>query len=250
MRAYGRYCAFSYSGCRAEQPCDALDLCCQIHDWCVGVESYTSCECGHMLHECISSLTETDYEQSGCPYMRDTAKLIKQETGAQLLTECFNHDYAPKCGPDVNCNGIGSCRFDGGCDCPNDGTQHYAYDAFGRTGCECTQDYYPSCGANGVAPCKTYCNVAQTCNGQGLCGSDGSCKCYAQYAGATCNSVAPGYSMLYYYVRPHTVHAWLSVVLVVGVACGAVAAAALTVGTAMWWRHRRAETSPLLVGVH
>lgn len=70
-----------------------------------------------MLHNCIEALTDEDYAASSCPYMKQTATMIKEETAAQLLVECLNQDFDPKCGPEINCNNVGTCQFNGGCDC-------------------------------------------------------------------------------------------------------------------------------------
>ncbi|KAH3760641.1 hypothetical protein Pelo_7516 [Pelomyxa schiedti] len=151
VREYGKFCSIGYFGCPGEQPCDALDLCCQMHDWCVTVESYTSCECGNMLHQCVTSLTEDDYLSSSCPdSMKRTAQDIAAETEAQILVECLNHqDFYSKCGPEVNCNGVGSCLFNGGCDCG------------ANTGKSPKRSYYSNLNLSQV-------NTGLTTNGEGL----------------------------------------------------------------------------------
>eukprot|EP01105_Mastigella_eilhardi_P005409 TRINITY_DN17131_c0_g1_i1.p1 TRINITY_DN17131_c0_g1~~TRINITY_DN17131_c0_g1_i1.p1 ORF type:complete len:405 (+),score=93.11 TRINITY_DN17131_c0_g1_i1:51-1265(+) len=240
VRKYGRYCAFGYTGCPASQPCDALDLCCQIHDWCVTVESYPSCECGHFLHNCVASLTDKDFE-GACPYMKQTAKMMMEETAAQIAVECLNHEYDPKCGPEINCNSVGTCRFDGGCDCPNNGNQHYRYDQFGRTGCECAEHYYPLCGDSDTV-CSIHCDADTTCNGRGVCAADGTCACFTPYGGDSCAAVVSGNALtatLYTYTQPHTVHVALCALAVGLVSTAGLACAAATVAAAGVYCHRR-----------
>eukprot|EP01105_Mastigella_eilhardi_P014505 TRINITY_DN3306_c0_g1_i1.p1 TRINITY_DN3306_c0_g1~~TRINITY_DN3306_c0_g1_i1.p1 ORF type:complete len:349 (+),score=79.14 TRINITY_DN3306_c0_g1_i1:79-1047(+) len=183
LRKYGKFCALDYSGCPGQQPCDALDLCCQIHDHCISQEGAPACECGNMLHNCVAALNETDFEGK-CPYMKETANLMLAETGAQLLFECLaRHDLAPKCEADVNCNGIGECLYNGSCTCPPNG--HWQYDSFGRTGCECAPGWYPYCGPDA---CTHYCNSDVTCSSHGTCSENGGCTCDAGYPDCSTNA--------------------------------------------------------------
>jgi hypothetical protein len=42
LMRYGKYCGVSYTGCPGEDPCDALDACCMIHDACVQATDSTT----------------------------------------------------------------------------------------------------------------------------------------------------------------------------------------------------------------
>lgn len=188
LRPYGKFCSNNYYGCHGDQPCDALDLCCQMHDWCVTVESNLDCECGYMLHSCVAALTDEDFAASFCPEgMKVTAETIKVETKAQILVECWDHQFYSKCGPTENCNNVGECLFNGGCDCGGTSAQHFAYDQFGRTNCKCEPGWYPLCGETADTICNVYCDPATTCNNVGECSPDGTCSCFAGYTGVDCS---------------------------------------------------------------
>ncbi|KAH3761281.1 hypothetical protein Pelo_6895 [Pelomyxa schiedti] len=176
FQQYGKFCGDHYYGCLGAQPCDALDICCQMHDWCVTVEPALDCECGYLLHTCVTSLTEADFEQSFCPeYVRESAKKIAEEIWFQVVFECLNKDFYAKCGPEFNCNNVGNCLFTGGCDCGGTQDQHFAYDEFGRTNCECEAGWYPLCGETADSICNVYCDPTITCNDGGTCDSEGHC---------------------------------------------------------------------------
>jgi hypothetical protein len=42
LMRYGKYCGVSYTGCPGEDPCDALDACCMIHDACIQATDSTT----------------------------------------------------------------------------------------------------------------------------------------------------------------------------------------------------------------
>eukprot|EP01106_Pelomyxa_sp_JSP_P005528 TRINITY_DN1874_c0_g2_i3.p1 TRINITY_DN1874_c0_g2~~TRINITY_DN1874_c0_g2_i3.p1 ORF type:complete len:208 (-),score=62.20 TRINITY_DN1874_c0_g2_i3:99-722(-) len=184
---YGKYCADGYNGCPGQMPCDRLDSCCQIHDWCVGTESMTSCECGNMLNNCIKTITDEEYNTAACPYMRDTAKRIMEETNAQMAIECLGKTFVPKCGPTINCNNVGTCNWNAGCSCGSGVGQFFQYDSLGRTNCKCQAGYYPLCGATATDLCKTKC-TAQICHNAGVCSPLGECMCFKGYTGRFCET--------------------------------------------------------------
>ena len=59
MVEYGRFCGRGYTGCPGAQPCDALDACCQWHDWCcsAGKGAMESCNCNAKFQECVQKVT-------------------------------------------------------------------------------------------------------------------------------------------------------------------------------------------------
>lgn len=250
LREYGKFCSLHYTGCPGEQPCDALDLCCQMHDWCVTVEAYPDCECGNMLHRCVTGLTEQDYAASACPdQMKRTAENIAAETYVQVQVECGGKDYYSKCGPAINCNGVGTCRFDGGCDCgsTNSANQYFAYDRFGRTNCKCKVGYYPQCNASADELCTTYCDSFYTCNNVGLCDKHGRCQCISPYTGEGCEIVKPGFSSIYYLATPSTIKTLCVVgACVIGIACIATITGVIVVVAhrTIHWRRLRYNTPP------
>ncbi|KAL6645822.1 hypothetical protein ACP70R_017430 [Stipagrostis hirtigluma subsp. patula] len=56
---YGKYCGILYSGCPGEMPCDALDACCMIHDYCVDSHNndYLNLECNENLLSCLDRVS-------------------------------------------------------------------------------------------------------------------------------------------------------------------------------------------------
>ncbi|XP_072991699.1 phospholipase A2 homolog 3-like [Typha latifolia] len=57
---YGKYCGIMYTGCPGEEPCDALDACCMIHDACVQTnnDDYLNTKCNQNLLNCLGNVRD------------------------------------------------------------------------------------------------------------------------------------------------------------------------------------------------
>jgi hypothetical protein len=88
LKQYGRYCGFGYTGCLRQEPCDAVDMCCMLHDECVEIYGYTNCECHRNMTACISCAFKSDPSLSWCPKMIDAAANIAADF-VYLLPKCF-----------------------------------------------------------------------------------------------------------------------------------------------------------------
>ena len=88
------------------------------------------------------------------------------------------------CNATTTCNSHGSCTDDGNCQCDNG---FYAANCSGKL-------FFESFNHPNIFWNFKYfawiveCDAAQSCSGQGICGTDGACQCEATFYGENCIS--------------------------------------------------------------
>lgn len=88
LTQYGRFCGYGYTGCENVDPCDPLDLCCMIHDICVGNNGIKNCDCHRNLSMCAACAYASDPLLTSCPKMKTAAANIIADL-EYILPHCF-----------------------------------------------------------------------------------------------------------------------------------------------------------------
>jgi len=102
LTGYGRFCGYDYYACDGYLPCDAMDVCCMAHDYCVSKRGYTDCQCTTALAECAACVYRAEtlgmasayyhfgYHNSWeCRHARDVAALVLSDM-LFLVPKCFD----------------------------------------------------------------------------------------------------------------------------------------------------------------
>ena len=93
---YGKYCGITTTGCKGEEPCDAIDACCMQHDACVqgGGLSRQDAACHATFTTCLQAASGTPAtftRDPQCSAERVTRTMAEGITMAARLSEVFSN---------------------------------------------------------------------------------------------------------------------------------------------------------------